>query len=118
MGKLKQRLASFITAAIFLGFLWVLFKKVIVVVWIRLEWWHLLLLLVLLFFFIDTMVSRGLGAKEPVARKKDRFDEMRDRALGTDESLDEMKKTASDDAAGETLEGIKRRLAERENPPM
>lgn len=95
MGKLKQRLASLVTAGIFLGFLWLLFQKVIVVVWIRLQWWHLLLLLGLLFLVIDTVVSRSFGTSSQIDKKKDQ--------LGT-------AKTQGVDTAQATLDDIKRRL--------
>lgn len=95
MAKLRQRLASLVTAGIFLGFLWLLFDKVIVVVWIRLQWWHLLLLLGILFLVIDNVVSRSFGTPSQIDKKKD--------DLGA-------AKTQAVDTAQETLDDIKRRL--------
>ncbi len=69
--KWRQRLVSLISSVVFLGFLWVLFKKMIIVTWISMPWWGLILLLIVLFFFIETMVSRTLGAKEPAERAKE-----------------------------------------------
>ena len=69
--KWRQRLASLISSALFLGFLWVLFKKMIVVTWITIPWWGFILLLIVFFFFIETVVSRTLGAKEPAQRAQD-----------------------------------------------
>lgn len=99
MDRLKQRAASLVSGLIFLGFLWILFKKVIIVTWISMSWWQLLLLLVLLFFFIDTMVSRGFGAKDPLTRKKEQIGALGEKAT---------------DAGQATLDDIKRRLAERD----
>jgi hypothetical protein len=76
MGKLRQKIASFISASIFLGLVWLLIRKVHFVIWVNFPWWGFLLVMVLLFFFIDTMVSRSIGAKEPVERKKEQVVEL------------------------------------------
>ena len=109
-GRLRQRLASLISSVVFLGFLWILFKKVIIVTWISMPWWALILLLIVLFFFIETIVARTVGAKEPVARSKDAV------AAG----LTKATETAS--AAGhDSLEAVKARLKHfdknRADPP-
>jgi hypothetical protein len=76
MGKLRQKIASLISASIFLGFIWLLIRKVHFVIWVNFPWQGFLLIMVLLFFFIDTMVSRSIGAKEPIERKKDQVVEL------------------------------------------
>jgi hypothetical protein len=76
MSKLRQKIASLISAIIFVGLLWVLFRKVHLVIWVNFPWKGFVLVLVLLFFFIDTMVSRSIGAKEPVERKKEQVAEL------------------------------------------
>lgn len=97
--RFRQRVASLISSVLFLGFLWILFKKIIIVTWISMPWWALILLLVVLFFFIETMVARTLGAKPPVERHKDGI------AAGLD------KATQSATTAGQdSLDAVKRRL--------
>jgi hypothetical protein len=103
--KWRQRLASLVSSALFLGFLWVLFKKMIVVTWITIPWWGFILLLILFFFFIETVVSRTLGAKEPAKRAQ--------------ESIHSGVKQASSavtDAGQESLDAVKARL-EKFNKP-
>lgn len=97
MNKLRQKAASLISASIFLGLVWILIRKVHFVIWVGFPWWGFIIMMVLLFVFIDTMVSRGFGAKEPVERKKDQISE-----LG--------QKTA--DATSAKLESIRRRLSD------
>jgi protein-S-isoprenylcysteine O-methyltransferase Ste14 len=103
--KWRQRLVSLISSVVFLGFLWVLFKKMIIVTWISMPWWGLILLLIALFFFIETMVSRTLGAKEPAQRAQ--------------ETVMSGLKQASDSATSagqDSLEAVKARL-EKFNQP-
>jgi hypothetical protein len=103
--KWRQRLASLVSSALFLGFLWVLFKKMIVVTWITVPWWGFILSLILFFFFIETVVSRTLGAKEPAKRAQ--------------ESIQSGVKQASSavaDAGQESLDAVKARL-EKFNKP-
>ena len=100
--KWRQRFVSLISSVVFLGFLWVLFKKMIIVTWITMPWWGLILLLVVLFIFIETMVSRVVGAKEPLDRAKD----------SAKESLTTASQTTFDG-----LEAVKRKLAERQDKP-
>ncbi len=108
--RFRQRIASLVSSVLFLGFLWILFKKVIIVTWISLPWWALILLLVVLFFFIETMVARSLGAREPAQRGKDSI------AAGLDKATD-----AATTAGHESLDAVKRRLQDfdrgRDNPP-
>ncbi len=109
-GQLRQRIASLISSILFLGFLWILFKKIIIVTWISMPWWALILLLVVLFFFIETMVARTVGAKEPVDRHKDAV------AAGLDKATN-----AASTAGHESLDAVKARLRDfdknRTDPP-
>jgi hypothetical protein len=92
MGKLKQRFASLVSAAIFLGFLWVLFQKVIIWVRVDLKWWQLIGMLIVFFFFIDTMVSRGFGTRGSIARKKDTLSELTNQSTrSAEEKLADLK---------------------------
>jgi hypothetical protein len=103
---LRQRLASLISAAIFIGFLWVLFNKMHIITVIVMPWWGLILLLIVFFFFIETMVARTVGAKEPVERAK--------------ESATESIKSASESAAAaghEGLDAVKKRLETFDTKP-
>jgi hypothetical protein len=103
--KWRQRLASLISSALFLGFLWVLFKKMIVVTWITIPWWGFILLLILFFVFIETVGSRTLGAKEPAQRAQ--------------ESIQSSVKQASEavtEAGQDSLDAVKARL-EKFNKP-
>jgi protein-S-isoprenylcysteine O-methyltransferase Ste14 len=103
--KWRQRLASLISSALFLGFLWVLFKKMIIVTWITMPWWGLILLLIVLFFFIETIVSRTLGAKEPAQRAQE----------SVSSGLKQASETASI-AGQDSLDAVKARL-EKFNQP-
>jgi hypothetical protein len=103
--KWRQRLASLVSSALFLGFLWVLFKKMIVVTWITIPWWGFILLLILFFFFIETVVSRTLGAKEPAKRAQESIQSGAKQAAG-----------ALTDAGQESLDAVKARL-EKFNKP-
>jgi hypothetical protein len=96
---MRQRLVSLLSAAIFLGFLWVLFKKMIVVTWITVPWWAFILLLVLFFFFIETFVARTFGAKEPVQR-------------GVESATESVKSAgqAASAAGQDSLDAVKKRL--------
>ena len=98
MDKLKAKLASFISASIFLGLMYVLFKKVHLVLFVNIPWWGFVLVLVALFFFIDTMVSRTLGSKEPIQRKKEQVGELGE---------------ATRESAKERLDKIRSRLNDR-----
>jgi ABC-type protease/lipase transport system fused ATPase/permease subunit len=103
---LRQRLTSLVSAAIFLGFLWVLFKKMIIVTWIVMPWWGLILLLIVLFFFIETMVARTVGAKEPVDRATET-------AISGMKSASETAATAGQDG----LDAVKKRLEAYDKKP-
>ena len=72
--KFKRRVASLISASVFLFFLWVLFKKVIVITWIHMPWWGALITLVVLFVLIDLSVKSalGVGSGDVAADKKRR----------------------------------------------
>lgn len=98
MNKLRQKVASLISAGIFLGLVWLLIRKVHFVIWVGFPWWGFLLMMVLLFFFIDTMVSRSVGAKEPVERKKEQAAELGQRtADATSAKLESIRRRLSDD---------------------
>jgi hypothetical protein len=107
---MRQRLVSLISAALFLGFLWVLFKKMIVVTWITVPWWAFILLLVLFFFFIETFVARTFGAKEPAQR-------------AVESATDSVKSAgqAAATAGQDSLDAVKKRLndfnAKQDNQP-
>jgi protein-S-isoprenylcysteine O-methyltransferase Ste14 len=103
--KWRQRLVSLISSVVFLGFLWVLFKKMIIVTWISMPWWGLILLLIVLFFFIETMVSRTLGAKEPAQRAQETV------VAGLKQASD-----SATSAGQDSLEAVKARL-EKFNQP-
>ncbi|MCS6840100.1 MAG: hypothetical protein NZ699_11875 [Roseiflexus sp.] len=60
---IKQRIASLITAAVFLGVLWVILGRVWVVIWVQVPWWGLLLIGIALFLMIDYLVHRALDGK-------------------------------------------------------
>jgi hypothetical protein len=101
VAKFRQKIASFLSAALFGGFLWILFKKINIVVLVHMKWWHFVLLLAVLFLVIDTMVSKGLGAKKPLERGKDKLD-----ALHEDVSEKVSERSEA------VLNEIKRKLAE------
>jgi hypothetical protein len=103
--KWRQRLASLISSALFLGFLWVLFKQMIVVTWITIPWWGFILLLILFFVFIETLVSRTLGAKEPAKRAQESV-----------QSGVKQASTAVSEAGQDSLDAVKARL-EKFNKP-
>ncbi len=63
MRTVKQRIASLITAAVFLGILWLILGRVWIVIWIQIPWWGLLLAGVILFLLIDYLVHRAFGGK-------------------------------------------------------
>jgi hypothetical protein len=96
---LRQRLASFISAAIFMGFLWVLFNKMHIITVILLPWWGLILLLIGLFFLIETFVARSVGAKKPL-----------DRAVETTQTSIKSASEAASAAGHDGLDAVKKRL--------
>ncbi len=106
----RQRLTSLVSAAIFLGLIYVLFKKVIVVAWIQIPWWGLLIMLIALFFCIETMVARGFGAREPVQRAGDTAKEAAAEVAGAAAKIGQGVKSA----AADPLQAVKDRLAEHE----
>jgi hypothetical protein len=98
MNKLRQKAASFISAGIFLGLLWALFRKVHFVIFVGFPWWAFILALIALFFFIDTMVSRSVGAKEPIERKKEQVLEAGQKTVeATSAKLESIRKKLSDE---------------------
>jgi protein-S-isoprenylcysteine O-methyltransferase Ste14 len=105
-GPMKQKLVSFVSSVVFLGFLWVLFKKMIIVTWISMPWWALILLLIGLFFFIETMVARTVGAREPAERAGD----------SAKEALSSARETVKERSI-DGLDAVKAKLAEREKQP-
>jgi hypothetical protein len=110
MNRWRQRLVSLISAAIFLGFLYVLFKKLIIVAWIPVPWWGALLGLVVLFFVIETFVARTFGGREPAQRA---IDKSKDIGVGAAQAATKVGGAAV--ATGEdVLEAVKKKLAEHD----
>jgi len=57
------RIASLVTAIVFLGILWLIFQRVWIVIWVQVPWWVVLLAGVILFLLIDYLVHRALGGR-------------------------------------------------------
>jgi hypothetical protein len=76
--SLRQRVASLVTAGIFLAILYALFKKVHIFVLVHVPWWGLLLVLAGVWFLIESTVSRTLGAKTASQRAKDQLGSVSD----------------------------------------
>jgi protein-S-isoprenylcysteine O-methyltransferase Ste14 len=110
MNRLRQRLISLISAVVFLGFLYVLFKKLIIVTWIPVPWWGALLVLVVVFFMIQTFVARTLGGKPPAQRALDKSKEAAGNVASTAAKIGDGAVSAGTDA----LENVKRKLAEHD----
>jgi hypothetical protein len=103
MDKLKQRLASLISASISIAVLWALFKKINIIVLVHMKWWHFVLLLVAFFFFIDTVVAKGLKTKKPLERGRDRLSELGSTAKDGDATR------SANDESEEILNDLRRR---------
>jgi uncharacterized membrane protein len=110
MNRLRQRLISLISAVIFLGFLYVLFKKLIIVTWIPVPWWGALLGLVIMFFMIQTFVARTLGGKPPATKALEKSKDAAATVASTATKLGDDAMSAGSDA----LENVKRKLAEHD----
>jgi hypothetical protein len=95
MNKLRQKVASLVSAAIFLGILYALFSRLIIIVRVDVPWWAFIVMLVALFFVIDFFVSRAVGARSAVERKADSASELISRASEND-TLDEVKRKLKD----------------------
>ncbi len=110
MNRLRQRLISLISAVIFLGFLYALFKKLTIVTWIPVPWWGALLGLVVLFVMIKTFVARTLGGKPPTQQALDKSKEAAGTVATSATKLGDGAVSAGTDA----LENVKRKLAEHD----
>lgn len=102
----RQKIASFVSAVLFGGFLWLLFKKINIVVFVHMKWWHFVLLLGVLYLAINTMVSKSVGAKKPLERGKHKLDTMRE---GASDQVSERSEAVISEAV---ISEIKRKLAE------
>ncbi len=103
MDRWRQRAVSFVSAAIFLAFLWLLFQKLVIVAWISISWWMVPLLLIGLFFFIETMVAKAFRTKEPLDKAAEKVKTV---------SVDAGEKISG--STGDSLQAVKDRLAERD----
>ncbi len=63
MNTIGRRVASLVTAVVFLWILWMILGRVWIVIWVATPWWALLLMGVALFLAIDYLVHRAFGSK-------------------------------------------------------
>jgi hypothetical protein len=114
MDRWRQRAVSFVSAAIFLAFLWLLFQKLIVVAWISIAWWMIPLMLIGLFVFIETMVAKTFRAKRPSERAAEKVKSVsKDAGVEIAEAASKLGDGAVSGGA-DALQAVKNRLAERD----